>query len=342
MQVKANVVLGIAFVVLVIALSLIPSFSQASTRRTFSFTFDNDGLYGVDKDYTSGLFLSYTSRPFIPEGMVKALSLSAWNGPSIDKLEFILGHKIFTPENLEADFPLVDDRPYAGYLFSGFNYISLQNKQAQRFNLTVGTTGEHSLADGTQEFVHRITHSDFPDGWEYQIDNSIVGSVGYLSHFNLARTHSSQETEWELSNVSEANIGNFRSDISTGFMIRWGSQLAESLGAGNIDNEHPFRAGMLGSSESGWFFYTGAKGRYRFNDVTIEGDRSGIEDNPDIRDPDLYDVDLEPIQAVGVAGVVIYNQGVGLALSTTIKTPEFKHAPRKVYGTGSLSLFAFF
>ncbi|UUM31822.1 lipid A deacylase LpxR family protein [Vibrio japonicus] len=331
-----------ANVALFVVLSLAPFFSQGSEHSTFSVTFDNDGLYSTDRDYTSGLFLTYTSRPFVSKGLLKTLSLSNWKGSSIDKLEFTLGHKIYTPEDLEANFPLVNDRPYAGYLHAEFNYISLHPQQAQRINVTIGTTGEHSFADASQDFVHKVTPAKKPDGWEYQIDNAIVGSVGYLAHFNLNRTQDSNNLEWELSNVSEANIGNFRSDVSTGFMVRWGSHLSDNLGAGNIDSEHPFRAGMLGFSESEWFFYTGVKGRYRFNDATIEGDRSGIEDNPNIPDPSIYDVELENIQAVGVAGFVIYNQGVGIALSTTIKTPDFKNAPRIAYGTGSLSLFAFF
>lgn len=327
---------------LLLVLPLIPLTSHASDRSTLSFTFDNDGLYGVDQDYTNGLFLSYATGRFQPDGLLKALSLSAWHDTSLDKLEFTLGHKIYTPKELKADYPLVNDRPYSGYLHSELNFISLTPEHAHRFNLTIGTTGEHSLADDAQDFVHGITNSKQPNGWQYQIEDSIVGSIGYLSHFRLGRMQSFSNTEWDISNVSEVNAGNFRSDIATGFMLRWGSRLDGNLGAANIDSEAPFRAGMIGNSSSGWFLFTGFEGRYRFNDVTIDGYRPGIFENSEVHEPSRYDVSIDNVQATGVAGIALYDKQFGIALSTTIKTPDFKNSPRKVYRTGSLSLYTFF
>lgn len=45
-------------------------------------------------------------------------------------------------------------------------------------------------------------------------------------------------------------------------MFRWGTDLAGSMGAANIDNENPFRAGMLGASQGGWFVFGGIEARY--------------------------------------------------------------------------------
>lgn len=314
----------------------------ASERATLSFTLDNDGVFGVDQDYTNGVFFNFATGAINPYPIFSPLSLSYWDGASLDKFEFALGHKMYTPSDIETKAPLINDRPYAGYLHTEFNYISLHPQQAQRFNLTLGTTGESSLADEAQDIVHGITGSDEPNGWEYQVEDKFIGSVGYLSHFNIARIRSIANTDWEISNVSEVNVGNFRSDVSTGFMLRWGADLAGSMGAANIDNENPFRASMLGASKSGWFLYAGVEGRYRFNDFTVEGDRPGIEDNPSISNPDAYDVSLQNLQASGVAGIAIYGHSFGATLSATAKTPDYEHAPESVYGTGSVSLYAFF
>ncbi|RTZ16552.1 lipid A deacylase LpxR family protein [Vibrio aquaticus] len=329
---------------LILPLVMASTVALASDKSTLSFALDNDGVFGVDQDYTNGLFLSYTSGAITPYPIFSPLSLSFWGGSTLDKFEFSIGHKMYTPSDIEATTPLPNDRPYAGYLHSEFNYISLHPQQAHRFNLTLGTTGESALSEEAQKLVHSITKSDEPQGWGYQVDEKFVGSVGYLSHFNLWRQRSIANTDWEISNVSEINAGNFRSDVSTGFMLRWGSDLGGSMGAANIDNENPFRAGMLGGSQGGWFIFAGAEARYRFNDITIEGDRSGVEqyaiDNGE--DPSLYDVELENVQATGVAGFAWYNQSFGATLTATAKTPDYKNAAESIYGTGAFTLYAFF
>ncbi|WP_295902940.1 lipid A deacylase LpxR family protein [uncultured Vibrio sp.] len=319
-----------------LALLITSSSVVASERSTIAFSIDNDGILGVDQDYTNGLFLSYTSGAINTPWLLTPLSLSAWGAASLDKFEFTIGHKMWTPNDIEASVPIANDRPYAGYFHGEFNFISLHPQQAQRFNLTLGTTGENSLAGQAQKLVHSITGSDDPNGWDYQVDEGMVGSVGYLSHFNLGRHNSFGNTELEFSNVSEGNVGGFRSDLSTGIMMRWGTDLGGNMGAANISAENPFRAGMIGASNSAWFVFTGIEGRYRFNDVTIEGER------PNISDPQNYPSTLENWQSSAVLGAAWYNQYVGASLTFTAKTPDYKEAPSSIYGTGGLSLFAFF
>lgn len=313
----------------------------ASERSTVTFALDNDGLFGVDQDYTNGIFLSYTSAAISTPSILEPLSLSIWGSPALDKVEFTLGHKMWTPSDIEVTEPLANDRPYAGYFHGEFNFISLQPQQAQRFNLTFGATGENSFADQAQRFVHSITGSDTPNGWENQIADDFVGSIGYLSHFNLSRNNSItnslvNNSEFEISNISEVNVGGFRSDLATGIMFRWGTDLSRNMGAANISSENPFRPGMIGKSNSAWFVFTGIEGRYRFNDITIEGER------PNIPDPENYPATLENWQSSAVFGAVWYNQYVGTSFTITAKTPDYKEAPSSIYGTGALSMFAFF
>ncbi|WP_391087469.1 lipid A-modifier LpxR family protein [Vibrio sp. NH-UV-68] len=328
----------------ILPLLLASAASVASDKSTVSFSIDNDGIFGVDQDYTNGLFLSYATGSITPYRLFEPLSLSFWGAASLDKFEFVLGHKMYTPSDIEATAPLANDRPYAGFLHTEFNYISLNPQQAQRFNLTLGTTGESSLADQAQDIVHGITGSDEPQGWAYQIDDKFVASIGYLSHFNLWRQRSIANTDWEISNVSELNAGNFRSDVSTGLMFRWGADLGGSMGAANIDNENPFRASMLAGSQGGWFVFTGIEARYRFNDITIEGERSGVNKYAisQSEDPNIYNVNLDKTQASAVAGFAWYNQSFGATLSATAKTPDYKEAQESIYGTGALALYAFF
>ncbi|MCL9774685.1 lipid A deacylase LpxR family protein [Vibrio methylphosphonaticus] len=316
---------------------LVSTHALSSERSTVSFSIDNDGVFGTDEDYTNGIFLSYTSGAITPYSLFRPLSLSYWGASSLDKFEVQLGHKMWTPSDIDATEPIANDRPYAGYFHTELNYISLHPQQAQRVNLTVGATGESSFADQAQQLVHSIVGSTEPRGWEYQIEDSFAASLGYLTHLNLKRAPATGSTSWEVSNVTEANIGNFRSDISTGAMFRWGTDLGGNFGSANIHSENPFKAGMIGASNRGWFSYFGIKARYRFNDMTIQGNRPGIPEPSE-----AYDVTLQPWQAEATLGIAWYNQYVGVSTFIASKSAEYKEAKKSIYGNGGVSLFAFF
>ncbi|MFH4545679.1 lipid A deacylase LpxR family protein [Vibrio alginolyticus] len=319
-----------------IILTLLSPVAIASTKSTVSFTIDNDGIFGVDQDYTNGVFLSYATDQLTQESQWKWLSLANSEHANIDKIELVLGHKMWTPSDIEADYPLINDRPYAGYLHTEINYLSLTSDKAVRYNFTIGTTGESSLSEKAQEIVHGITGSTDPQGWDYQIEDKVAFSLGYRVFNKLMRSEE-QKTQWEITNINDINAGNFRSDVSQGVMFRWGTNLANSIGAANISVESPFSASMIAQNTSSWFLFTGFEGRYRFNDMTIEGDRPGIPE-PSA----LYDVTLQNWQASAVAGVSWYNQNYGASITFTIKTPDYEEAQTDVYGTGSFSVFAFF
>ncbi|ELP5727781.1 lipid A deacylase LpxR family protein [Vibrio vulnificus] len=309
----------------------------ASIKSTTAFSLDNDGIFGVDQDYTNGIFFAYASPALSSEHQIHRLSLADKLGGSIDKWEFSIGHKMWTPADISQTTPVLNDRPYAGYFHAELNYLSLHPQQAVRYNLTLGTTGENALSEKAQKLVHSVTGSTDPNGWEYQVDDYFAGSVGYQRHDLLMRSANLTESNWEMSHIFEANAGNFRSDVASGVMFRYGSDLANTLGAVSTSTENPFHASMMGNSSYGWFIYTGLSNRYRFNDITLEGERSGLPEPSDV-----YDVTIQHWQSTAVAGVALYNRHVGMSFALSAKTPEYKEAPERIYGNGALSLYAFF
>ncbi|WP_165310857.1 lipid A deacylase LpxR family protein [Vibrio ziniensis] len=323
-----------------LTLLLTSSFSAlAAQSPTVTLNIDNDGVFGIDQDYTSGVFISYTSGAVRPNWWSKPLSLSMWGAASLDKWEFSIGHKMWTPSDITLETPEPNERPYAGLLHGEFNYISLHPQQSQRFNLMIGTTGENSLSRETQNLVHSITKSDDPNGWAYQVEDKVVANVGYSTHFNLVRRRFTPSTEFEISNISEINLGNFREDVSTGFMVRWGQDLAGNFGSAQISAESPFKPGMIGASNYGWFVFGGIEARYRFNDITIEGERplNGLE-----HPASYYQVTLENWQSTAVVGAVWYTRHFGFTFTTTANTSEYKEDKNILHGTGGVSFYAFF
>ncbi|OLQ90350.1 exonuclease [Vibrio panuliri] len=312
--------------------SLIAFNSLAAESATFSLSMDNDGLFAYDQEYTNGLFASYTTSELPSQRRLSWLSLSSH---SLDKYEFVLGQKMYTPRDLSAEEPLANQRPYAGVLLGEVNYISILPQRVARTNFTLGTVGEHSLAAKAQRLVHDITDSEFPNGWDNQVEEGIVANVGYLNHLAWYRSAPSNDNQFEVANISEANLGTLRSDVSSGLMFRWGENLTSSFGSANIDNEMPFRASLLGRGKESWFAYTGAEIRYRFSDVTLEGDR------PEILHPERYPITLEKLQATAVAGFAWYNENFGASLTAAIGTIEYQESQDNYHANASFSLFFF-
>ena len=139
-----------------IVLALLSPAAIASTKSTVSFTLDNDGIFGVDQDYTNGIFLSYATEKLREDAEWNWLTLNDNSQSNVDKIEIVLGHKMYTPSDIEADYPLVNDRPYAGYLHTEINYISLTADKAVRYNFTIGATGESSLSEKAQEIGRHL------------------------------------------------------------------------------------------------------------------------------------------------------------------------------------------
>lgn len=167
----------------ILPLALLSASAFASQNSTLSLNIDNDGVFGVDRDYTNGLFLTYTSGSITPYWWAKPLSLSAWGASSLDKWEISIANKMWTPSDITLEKPEPNERPYAGFLYAEFNYISLHPQQASRFNLTLGTTGESSLSEKAQKIVHGITKSDDPNAGHIK---SKIKSLAVLDTFRIS------------------------------------------------------------------------------------------------------------------------------------------------------------
>ncbi|NLS11327.1 lipid A deacylase LpxR family protein [Vibrio sp. SM6] len=318
------------------AAALTASSVFASPQATFSFNLDNDGIFGVDKDYTNGVFFAYAS-PALSADNQWFLSQSTNDVSSVDKFQLSIGHKMWTPKTIESAEPISGERPYTGLLHLDASYSSQIEGQTIRYSAMLGTTGENAFSEEAQKLVHSITGSPEPQGWDHQTENTVVAALGYQRFDRLMHGLTVNQNEWEVSNLFDATAGNFRSDIATGVMVRFGRQLQSSLGAAQINSENPFNPAMLGLERQGWFVFAGIKGRYRFNDLSIEGDRNNLP-----HPKSAYQVTLQPWQSEFSLGGTWYQAQYGLSFALTARTSDFKESHSRGNANGSVSAFMFF
>jgi hypothetical protein len=316
-------------------LPLIASSALAESNSAFYFGLDNDGVFGVDQDYTNGIFFSYSTDIELDKDSIFYHLPTEPFKQGLDnemKWSIQMGQKMWTPSDLTASEPQPGERPYAGLLFAEASLYALDDDQVSYFGLMLGTTGDNALTEHSQKFVHSLTGSPDPNGWDYQIYEQVVLN---LNHKNDQRHfYQPQESGWgsEFSTNYRAMLGNFRTEVAVGGLYRWGYQLHDSFGSTNISNEASLNPAMIRRAKTGGYFFGGIEGRYRFNDITIDGDR------PD----EVPETNVENLQATAVLGAVGYYRGWGISFSIAAKSKDFEEDNSNFLANGSLALFWLF
>ncbi len=135
--------------------------AQKIYRKELSLTTDNDAYLLQIKDgyYSSGINLNY--------------KIADTNTTNKKVHSFFLGHQIYTPQGRKFYLQYGIDRPFAGYLFLGYNRsIATQNTYKQT-GVQMGTIGPNALAKPVQDFLHSLLNFKKFEGWEKQINNEL-------------------------------------------------------------------------------------------------------------------------------------------------------------------------
>ncbi len=144
----------------------------------FTLIEENDLIVDTDRDYTQGTKLSYLHRDGWVPGWLRWATNSALNlgyDARTAKFGYQAGQNIYTPGDTEARRLLVNDRPYAGWLYAGLilhkrGYTAGNLPTLESFELNLGVIGPESLAENAQNGVHRLRHFTLARGWNNQLD----------------------------------------------------------------------------------------------------------------------------------------------------------------------------
>jgi lipid A 3-O-deacylase len=270
-------------------------------------------LEGTDKGYTQGLRLGYTWQPdcewrwtqrfadFMEDRLhVDAIlfggreNLTRWTS-------FGVGQHIFTPLDLARHELIVDDRPYAGWLYAmvRHDYVTrekaLQRKpwmtQAQTsLEYQIGIVGRESLAEAAQKFFHdHVTKSQHPNGWEHQLRTEPGLLVRYQWQGRLAH-----EDGWfDVVPDYSLSLSNIQTYAAAGITLRAGLNVSgfptRTLGPSVLKRDGR-RCGFSWLAEC--YVFANAEGRYFARNLFLDGSTWG----------DSHHVDKEPFVGTWSAG----------------------------------------
>lgn len=248
------------------------------------FTFENDALSAINKSddgYSNGIGFSWGRSDYNDYALIEMPSwlryMSEWTfinqGNSKQySVTFGVSQLMYTPDKIEENALIDDDRPYAGTLLWSSKLRSYANNRANSLGLILGVAGPASLAEQSQTVIHTVIDATIPKGWDHQIKNELVLRVEAEHIERFYRYSFSDNLRFDSSSYSEVGVGNLRSDVGTGVMVRIGNMLDQTYESINPSTS-AFMSGI--SMDSGdkfyWQLFTVAYGSYVFNDISLTG-----------------------------------------------------------------------
>lgn len=314
------------------------------SNGTLTFYVENDAFADTDRDYTSGLKLSWSSadldnlgdschaRPFLPLFNI----IPYINQKDYQKnLVFSLGQNIYTPTDTESYSLIKDDRPYAGWLYLGMGVVWKDAEVRNSLTLDIGVVGSWSYAQESQDLVHDLLNEESPNGWDNQLDDEVAFTVGYDRTWRWPIHERRSGLDWEFLPHAGVNLGTVRTAVNIGSEFRFGVNLPDDFGTAPISSGGStstpvdgLQAAARSRYDIGAYLFTRVDGSAVFHNIFLDGNTYS----------NSHSVDREVFVADLSAGVAFNYKNTKLAYALVYRTKEFKEQDEaQIFGTVSLN-----
>ncbi len=299
----------------------------APRESFFTLTVENDSLgAGTDKDYTSGVRLSYTNFGITSRNLASTLNgiipLFPINNTTTSTVS--LGHNLYTPTDITQSVQQPYTRPWAAFLYSSFGLSTLSGNHVDDLELVIGVIGPWAQGEEIQKFVHQTLHVNEPAGWDNQLHNEVGGILSWRHRWPEFISKRIGSLSFSVEPNYGASVGNIYTFAESGFTMRLSPTLGRwqdvpllvkpSIPGGGIFQ--PVKKGV------GWFFFSGVQGRAVAHNIFLDGNTVA----------DSYSVDKRPL-------VLDANAGIALTLGNTRVTYSAVYRTKEFYGQDGADLF---
>lgn len=321
---------------------------QASTNAqdssTFSILFENDLFDDSDQNYTSGIQF-YWMSPDLSEYRDSG-RLPDWAVPFVESLPFInepglqrnigfgIGHKIFTPEDISRSDLIVDDRPYAAWLYMSAAFHNKNEYKLDTFEIQLGIVGPAALGEESQNFVHDLRGIPEAQGWEHQLDNE-PGIILIAEHKDrLVQEMFYKRFGYDVISHYGGGLGNVHTYASAGIEARIGWNVPVDFGSARIrpggDTNAPVDSSDPRFSDAQEFsahLFAGLTGNLVLRNIFLDGNSFS----------NSHSVDKKYLVGDLALGASVLFGRVKLSYMHVLRTREFQQQD-DIHGFGSLSL----
>lgn len=311
---------------------------QGQNPRYWSVQLENDFFANSgDRYYTHGTQVSMLERAEPPGWLA---GMANWAplfraGDGLRLVNYTVGQKIFTPEDIEAGVPPSDDRPYAGYLYASAALLARIEGNAyfdygNLFEVTLGLIGPSALGDEVQSGFHEIIGSEIAQGWDKQLHDELGFGLAYSQFWRLVQP---LNDDWQIGMNPHVSLmlGNVYTYAAGGVMLRLGQHLKKDLAPPTIRPGFPGLSYFQPSPGLRWYLFAGYESRLVLRDIFLDGN-SFDDESPSVEKERL----VGDIQF----GVVFFYGKLRIAFSNMIRSKEFEtQSDNTQYGALNFSFF---
>jgi hypothetical protein len=355
------------FIPLFIFLAILANHGNAiQDGSTLSVYFENDLFANTDREYTNGTKFSLVSPDIdwakeIQNGSSGALSplsslfvqilspIAAGKDWLLDhsglgwkedpnsvsyNVEFIMGQQMYTPNDIQSKQLIPDERPYAGWLYTGMGLHRKTWRHLDVFEVNIGMVGPSSLAHETQDFVHSARGIAKAQGWDHQIKDELGIGVVLERKDRVLSWNRTGNLGADMITHYGASVGNVLTQMNAGFEIRLGWNLPQDFGesllgrSGNTSS--PNQEGELRWDQGfSSYLFTGIDGRMVLRNIFLDGNTfSGS-----------HSVDKETWVGDWVIGTsAMIGKRLKLTYSQAIRTKEYEgQNDAQIFGSAYIS-----
>ncbi|WP_176758445.1 lipid A deacylase LpxR family protein [Limimonas halophila] len=308
-----------------------PASAAQDERGTWSFIWENDVFSGTDRNYTNGNRLSYVS-PAEPwdAGLHGAVGRALFDADRHDRVRYGLavGQDMFTPENIEAERPLPDQHPYAGWLYGEYSVYVQEPDRLHIAALQIGMVGPAAGAEFTQDNFHDLINSPEANGWDNQLKNEPAFALLLERQTRALVETGFNGLELDLTPHIGGSLGTLRTQAKAGLTLRFGTDLRRDFGPPRVRPAIGGTGFFEGRNGLSWYAFAGLEGRMVARNIFLDGNT--FRDSPS--------VDKEPLVMDAQAGLVTTLGRARIAYTAVIRSPQFERQdPPHVFGSVSLS-----
>jgi hypothetical protein len=272
-----------------LALSCVAPAWAGESLGTFAAQWDNDSFFSDDDlHYTNGLGATWVWAPDRePAALERLTGALPWGVADAERrVGFAIGQSMFTPQDLEKSELILDDQPYAGWLYVALAALSYSDPaqgpvagDLESFEIVLGIVGPAAFAGDVQTTWHEFVEITRPRGWDNQLGNEPGLVLAYTRQWRFcadlggvdcrAGERGAASIDWIP--YLGGTLGNVYTYLAAGATLRLGEGLRSDFRHARIRPGLP--GWSLGTPADGfnWHVFASAEGRLVGRNIFLDG-----------------------------------------------------------------------
>jgi hypothetical protein len=256
---------------------------------TGALLWDNDSFFSDDDlHYTNGLGLAWLWAPGREPAALARLADAL--PPAVANAErrvgFAIGQSMFTPQNLERSDLILDDQPYAGWLYVALAALSYRERprgpvagDLESFEIVLGVVGPDAFAGDVQTSWHEFMEITRPSGWDHQLHNEPGLVLAYTRQWRFCadlgegdcRSAESGAASIDWIPYLGGTLGNVYTYLAAGATLRLGEGLGSDFNHSRIRPGLPVWSWGTPADGFNWHVFASAEGRLVGRNIFLDG-----------------------------------------------------------------------